>query len=66
MTLAKPLAGGLPMGAILLTQAAADTIEVGDHGSTFAAGPLVCTVARVVFKEINQPPILAQVKAQGD
>jgi predicted acetylornithine/succinylornithine family transaminase len=66
MTLAKPLAGGLPMGAILLTQAVANTIEVGDHGSTFAAGPLVCTVARVVFNEITQSQFLAQVKAKGD
>lgn len=66
MTLAKPLAGGLPMGAVLLTQAVADTIEVGDHGSTFAAGPLVCTVARAVFNEINQPDFLAEVKAKGD
>lgn len=66
MTLAKPLAGGLPMGAVLLTQAVAETLEVGDHGSTFAAGPLVCSVARVVFNQINQPQFLAQVKAKGD
>jgi predicted acetylornithine/succinylornithine family transaminase len=66
MTLAKPLAGGLPMGAVLLTQAVADTLEVGDHGSTFAAGPLVCSVARVVFNQINQPHFLAEVKAKGD
>ncbi|MCL4297823.1 MAG: aspartate aminotransferase family protein [Anaerolineae bacterium] len=66
MTLAKPLAGGLPMGAVLLTQAVAETLEVGDHGSTFAAGPLVCSVARVVFNQINQPHFLAEVKAKGD
>jgi predicted acetylornithine/succinylornithine family transaminase len=66
MTLAKPLAGGLPMGAVLLTQAVADTLEVGDHGSTFAAGPLVCTVARAVFSQINQPQFLAEVKAKGE
>ena len=66
MTLAKPLAGGLPMGAVLLTQAVADTLEVGDHGSTFAAGPLVCSVARVVFNQINRPQFLAEVKAKGD
>jgi acetylornithine/N-succinyldiaminopimelate aminotransferase len=66
MTLAKPLAGGLPMGAVLLTQAVAETLEVGDHGSTFAAGPLVCSVARVVFNQINQPQFLAEVKAKGD
>ncbi|GIK41294.1 MAG: acetylornithine aminotransferase [Chloroflexota bacterium] len=66
MTLAKPLAGGLPMGAVLLTQVVAETLEVGDHGSTFAAGPLVCSVARVVFNQINQPHFLAEVKAKGD
>jgi predicted acetylornithine/succinylornithine family transaminase len=66
MTLAKPLAGGLPMGAILLTQGAAAAIEVGDHGSTFAAGPLVCTVARTVLQQINQPQFLAEVRAKGD
>ncbi|MBE7552004.1 MAG: aspartate aminotransferase family protein [Anaerolineales bacterium] len=66
MTLAKPLAGGLPIGAVLLTQAVAETLEVGDHGSTFAAGPLVCSVARVVFNQINQPHFLAEVKAKGD
>jgi predicted acetylornithine/succinylornithine family transaminase len=65
MTLAKPLAGGLPMGAVLLTQTVADTLEIGDHGSTFAAGPLVCSVARVVFNQINQPGFLAEVTAKG-
>jgi acetylornithine/N-succinyldiaminopimelate aminotransferase len=66
MTLAKPLAGGLPMGAVLLTQVVADTLEVGDHGSTFAAGPLVCTVAQAVFSQINQPQFMADVKVKGD
>ncbi len=66
MTLAKPLAGGLPMGAVLLTQAVADALEVGDHGSTFAAGPLVCSAARAVFNQINQPHFLAEVKAKGE
>jgi predicted acetylornithine/succinylornithine family transaminase len=65
MTLAKPLAGGLPMGAILLTQAVADALEAGDHGSTFAAGPLVCAVARAVFNQINTPEFLGQVKANS-
>jgi acetylornithine/N-succinyldiaminopimelate aminotransferase len=45
MTLAKPLAAGLPIGAILVTQAVADNIKPGDHGSTFAGGPLVTNVA---------------------
>jgi acetylornithine/succinyldiaminopimelate/putrescine aminotransferase len=65
MTLAKPLAGGLPIGAILVTQAVADVIQPGDHGSTFAGGPLVCRAAQVVFDRINQPAFLQQVVANG-
>ncbi|MEM7345918.1 MAG: aspartate aminotransferase family protein [Chloroflexota bacterium] len=65
MTLAKPLGGGLPIGAILLSQAVADEIEPGDHGSTFAAGPLVCSVAHATFQQINQAQFLADVQARG-
>lgn len=65
MTLAKPLAGGLPIGATLMTQAVADNIKPGDHGSTFAAGALVCTAANVVFDRVNQPAFLAQVRENG-
>lgn len=65
MTLAKPLAGGLPIGAALVTQRVADVIQPGDHGSTFAAGPLVCAAANVVFDRVNRPEFLAQVKANG-
>ncbi len=65
MTLAKPLAGGLPIGATLVTQAVADVIKPGDHGSTFAAGPLVCTAANVVFKRVNDPQFLEQVTFHG-
>jgi acetylornithine/succinyldiaminopimelate/putrescine aminotransferase len=65
MTLAKPLAGGLPIGAILVTEAVSQVIEVGDHGSTFAAGPLVCRAAQVVFDRVNQPDFLKQVRDNG-
>lgn len=65
MTLAKPLAGGLPMGAILFSRAVADVAEPGDHGSTFAAGPFVSQVAHAVFKQINTPSFLTQVKVNG-
>ena len=65
MTLAKPLAGGLPIGATLVTQAVADVIKPGDHGSTFAAGPLVCRAAEVVFDRVSQPHFLAQVRENG-
>lgn len=66
MTLAKPLAGGLPIGAILVTEAVAEAMAPGDHGSTFAGGPLVCTVARAVLNHINRPQFLAEVAAKGD
>jgi predicted acetylornithine/succinylornithine family transaminase len=66
MTLAKPLAGGLPIGATLVTQAVADTIQPGDHGSTFAAGPLVCTAANVVFDRVSEPEFLARVRALSE
>lgn len=66
MTLAKPLAGGLPIGAALVTEKVAQAIEPGDHGSTFAAGPLVCRAGQVVFDRVNQPGFLARVRANGD
>lgn len=65
MTLAKPLAGGLPIGAVLVTEAVAGVMKPGDHGSTFAGGPLVCTAAKVVFDRVNQPAFLADVAAKG-
>ena len=65
MTLAKPLAGGLPIGATLVTQNVADVIKPGDHGSTFAAGPLVCAAANVVFDKVNQPNFLQAVQENG-
>ena len=66
MTLAKPLAGGLPMGAILVRQRIADHIQPGDHGSTFAGGLLVAGVALAVLERIRQPAFLANVRAVGD
>ena len=65
MALAKPLAAGLPMGAVLMTQAVADVLAPGDHGSTFAAGPLVCRVAQVVLDRISAPDFLAEVHTKG-
>lgn len=66
MTLAKPLAGGLPLAAVLVTEAVAQVMQPGDHGSTFAGGPLVCKAAQVVFDRINQPKFLAAVRENGD
>ncbi len=66
MTIAKPLGGGLPIGAILMRQKVADTIHAGDHGSTFAGGPFVTAVAQVVFNKISQPAFLAHVREVSD
>lgn len=65
MTIAKPLAGGLPLGAALVTERVAAAIQPGDHGSTFAGGPLVCAAALHVFERINQPTFLAHVEETG-
>jgi predicted acetylornithine/succinylornithine family transaminase len=65
MTLAKPLAGGLPIGATLVTQTVADVMKPGDHASTFAAGPLVCRAAQVVFDRVSTPTFLAHVREQA-
>jgi predicted acetylornithine/succinylornithine family transaminase len=65
MTLAKPLAGGLPMGAILMTRAIADTIKPGDHGTTFGGGPFVSSVALHVLERLSDPALLAHVTEVG-
>ena len=53
--LAKPLAGGLPIGAILVRQAVADVMQKGDHGSTFAGGPFVTHVAHHPSLRAHRP-----------
>lgn len=65
MTLAKPLAGGLPIGAVLLTEKVASAIKYGDHGSTFAGGPLICAAAIAVLDKISKPEFLASVSKKG-
>lgn len=65
MTLAKPLAGGLPMGAILMTAEAASTMQPGDHGSTFGGGPFVSSVASYVVDRLSDPALLDHVTETG-
>jgi len=66
VTLAKPLAGGLPMGAVLLTEKIAAALGPGDHATTFGGGPLVATVALEVLKAIAEPDFLRAVTAKGE
>jgi predicted acetylornithine/succinylornithine family transaminase len=65
VTLAKPLAGGLPMGAILMTRAIAETIKPGDHGTTFGGGPFVASVALHVLERLSDPAMLKHVTEVG-
>jgi len=65
MTLAKPLAGGLPIGAILMIERVAESLAFGCHGSTFGGGPAVTHVARCVLEKIAAPEFLAGVRRKG-
>jgi predicted acetylornithine/succinylornithine family transaminase len=65
VTLAKPLGGGLPMGAILVNDAIASALAPGDHATTFGGGPFVTTVALDVLRTISDPDFLAAVRAKG-
>jgi acetylornithine/succinyldiaminopimelate/putrescine aminotransferase len=65
MTLAKPLAGGLPMGATLLSERVAQVMQPGDHATTFGGGPLVASVALEVVRRVATPAFLARVRALG-
>ena len=64
-TVAKPLAGGLPIGAMLCTERAAAAITPGMHGTTFGGGPLVCAAAIAVIDEIKRTHLLDHVEAVG-
>ncbi|MDQ6717994.1 MAG: acetylornithine transaminase [Gemmatimonadota bacterium] len=65
VTLAKPLAGGLPMGAVLLTEEIGSAMNAGEHGTTFGGGPLVASVAKHVVGRLSDPALLATVRANG-
>jgi len=65
-TLAKPLGGGLPMGAILVNDRIAAALAPGDHATTFGGGPFVANVALDVVRTIAEPEFLAAVRAKGE
>ncbi|MDX6457494.1 MAG: acetylornithine/N-succinyldiaminopimelate aminotransferase [Acidobacteriaceae bacterium] len=64
-TLAKPLAGGLPLGAMLCTEEASRAIHPGLHGTTFGGGPLACAVAIAVIDAIEQQGLLSNIRETG-
>jgi acetylornithine/N-succinyldiaminopimelate aminotransferase len=65
LTLAKPLGGGLPIGAVLLREDLAAAIQVGDHGSTFGGNPVVAAAALAVLDRITTPGFLEKVEKKG-
>jgi acetylornithine aminotransferase/acetylornithine/N-succinyldiaminopimelate aminotransferase len=65
-TLAKPLAGGIPIGAMLCTEEAARAFTPGMHGTTFGGNPLACAVAIAVIDTIQRDNLLAHVNHIGD
>ena len=66
VTMAKALAGGLPMGAVLAGARAADALTVGTHGSTFGGNPVSAAAARVAVGLARSDDLLANVVRQGD
>jgi acetylornithine aminotransferase/acetylornithine/N-succinyldiaminopimelate aminotransferase len=65
MTLAKSLAAGYPLGAVLGNARVAQSLKPGDHGTTFGGGPLACRLALEVLDVIEQEDLLAKVSAHG-
>ena len=63
--IAKPLAAGLPLGAILTTEAVASRVSPGMHGTTFGGGPLACAVALEFLKTVEDEKLLENIRLRG-
>ncbi len=66
LTSAKALGGGLPIGAMLVGEKAAETFQFGSHGSTFGGNPVMSAVGLASLKKLNSPALLAKATADGD
>jgi acetylornithine/succinyldiaminopimelate/putrescine aminotransferase len=66
MALAKALAGGLPMGALLATEEAARGFVPGTHASTFGGGPVIAAAAKASLSILSDPKFLTAVRQKGD
>jgi predicted acetylornithine/succinylornithine family transaminase len=66
MTVAKALGGGLPIGALVTGERLADVLRPGDHGSTFAGGPVQAAAGLAVLDIVSDPELLARVRALGE
>jgi acetylornithine aminotransferase/acetylornithine/N-succinyldiaminopimelate aminotransferase len=65
-TLAKPLAGGIPIGAMVCTEEAARALTPGMHGTTFGGNPLACAAAIAVIDEIKRSKLLDHNASTGN
>jgi predicted acetylornithine/succinylornithine family transaminase len=65
LTSAKALGGGMPIGACVTNAEAGQVLEPGDHGSTFAGGPVACAAALAVLEIVDDPALLRQVRELG-
>ena len=65
ITLAKPIAGGLPLSAVLIPERVNAAINPGDHGSTFAGGPVTCAVACRIWDTVSPPAFVSEVARKG-
>ena len=65
VTLAKGLAGGVPIGAFIVTDKVAAAFKPGDHGTTFGGNPLACAAANVVLDTVPQPDFLKNIQVVG-
>jgi len=66
LTLAKPLGGGIPMGATLLREEHAGALQVGDHGSTFGGNPVAAAASMVVLDKLTSEGFLDDIAKRGD
>jgi acetylornithine/N-succinyldiaminopimelate aminotransferase len=65
VTMAKPIGGGLPLGAILGSQAVADVLQPGSHGTTFGGNPVACAAGIAVLEELEEQDIARSVRTVG-
>ena len=65
-TLAKGIAGGLPMGACLANEKCAEVLDKGSHGSTFGGNPVCCAAAMAVLETVTAEGFLSEVKAKAE
>jgi acetylornithine/N-succinyldiaminopimelate aminotransferase len=66
LTSAKALGGGLPIGALVTGERLADVFQPGDHGSTFAGGPVIASAALVALEICSDQPLLERVRGLGE